>query len=388
MGVQSSSLAVCWRSASLREAMITWAPAASSPWAIIRPIPREPPVTSARLPETSNSSAVDWRLDDTARILCESGAMKVAYRHGLHELRDGIFAYLQPDGSWGWSNAGLITGAATSLLVDTLFDLHLTREMLESMRPVTQSQPIEQAMNTHGNGDHWYGNDLLPDGIPIIASRDAIEEMRSLTPAAMSALVAAELEPELAGFVEHAFGPFDFSGIEGRLPSVSFTDRHELRVGEREVRLIELGPAHTPGDAIAHVPDAGVVFTGDLLFIEGTPIMWAGPVSNWLDACRRILELDAEVLVPGHGPVTDASGVRDVERYLRYVRDEAQSRFAAGMDAEAAADDIDVSEFRDWGDPERIAVNVATIYRELDPATPPPNPVELITRMARYRARH
>ncbi|HEV3128595.1 MAG TPA: MBL fold metallo-hydrolase [Solirubrobacteraceae bacterium] len=314
--------------------------------------------------------------------------MKVAYARGLHELGDGLFAYLQPDGSWGWSNAGLITGSGTSLLIDTLFDLRLTREMLERMRPVTANQPIQQAMNTHGNGDHWYGNDLLPDGIPIVATQNALEEMQALPPSTFHALTSAELEPELARFVHHAFGRFDFSGIEGRLPSVSFTDRHELRVGERPVSLIELGPAHTAGDAIAHVADAGVVFTGDLLFIEATPIMWAGPVANWLNACERILELDAAVLVPGHGPVTDASGVRDVQRYLRYVRDEAQARFDAGLDAEAASDDIDLSDFRDWGDPERLAVNVATIYRDLDPAAPAANPVELIARMARWRARH
>ncbi len=314
--------------------------------------------------------------------------MKVAYQRGLHELGDGLFAYLQPDGSWGWSNAGLITGSGTSLLIDTLFDLALTREMLERMRPVTATEPIQQAMNTHGNGDHWYGNDLLPDGIPIVATQNALEEMQALPPSTFHALTSAELDPELGGFVQHAFGRFDFSGIEGRLPTVSFTDHHELFVGERAVTLIELGPAHTAGDAIAHVADAGVVFTGDLLFIEATPIMWAGPVTNWLNACERILELDAAVLVPGHGPVTDASGVRDVQRYLRYVRDEAQARFDAGLDDEAAADDIDLSDFRDWGDPERIAVNVATIYRDLDPAAPAANPVELIARMARWRARH
>ena len=78
--------------------------------------------------------------------------MKVAYERGLHELGDGLFAFLQPDGTWGWSNAGLIAADGTSLLVDTLFDLRLTREMLEAMRPVTERSPIGQAMNTHGNG--------------------------------------------------------------------------------------------------------------------------------------------------------------------------------------------------------------------------------------------
>lgn len=314
--------------------------------------------------------------------------MDVAYRRGLHELGDGLYAYLQPDGSWGWSNAGLITAPGTSLLIDTLFDLRLTQDMLDAMRPLTEANPIQQAMNTHGNGDHWYGNDLLPRGIPIIATTSAVEDMRALPPATMRVLTSAELEGELAEFAQHAFGQFDFSGIEGRLPTESFTGRQDLRVGDREVRLIELGPAHTPGDAIAYVPDADVVFTGDLLFIDGTPIMWAGPVSNWLAACDQILALDARVLVPGHGPVTDHSGVRDVQRYLVYLRDQAGARFAAGMDAETAAEDIDIADFADWGDPERIAVNVATIYRELDPDAPAANPVELLSRMARWRARH
>ena len=136
------------------------------------------------------------------------------------------------------------------------------------------------------------------------------------------------------------------------------------------------------------MPDAGVVFTGDILFIEGTPIMWDGPVANWLAACDRIIELGARTIVPGHGPVTDDSGVRDVQRYLTYVRDEARQRFDGGMDETAAADDIDLTDFRDWGDPERIAVNVATIYRELDPSLPALTPPELFVRMAQWSARH
>ena len=316
--------------------------------------------------------------------------MKIAYERGLHELGDDLFAYLQPDGGWGWSNAGLITAGGESLLVDTLFDLRLTREMLAAMRPVTERSPIAQAMNTHGNGDHWFGNGLLPDGIPIVASAAALEEMRAIGPNLVHALFnQLDLGPEFDAFAERTMRRFEFEGNEPRVPTESFTGRHDLRVGGgREVQLLELGPAHTKGDAVAYVPDAGVIFTGDILFIEGTPIMWAGPTSNWLTACDRILELDARVIVPGHGPVTDASGVRDVQRYLRYVRDEALARFDAGMDEEAAADDIDISDFREWGDPERIAVNVATIYRERDPSLPEVPVPELFVRMARWSARH
>ncbi|HEV3230007.1 MAG TPA: MBL fold metallo-hydrolase [Solirubrobacteraceae bacterium] len=321
----------------------------------------------------------------------EGARVKVAYERGLHELGDGLFAYLQPDGSWGWSNAGLITGPGTSLLVDTLFDLRLTREMLEAMRPVTDPHPIAAAVNTHGDGDHCFGNQLLPAGAPIYATRAAMEEMQQVPPSLVHTLVTADLGPELAELSEFArniFGSFSFEDIELRLPSSTFEGELGLRVGDRELEFIEVGPAHTAGDAIVHVPDAGVVFTGDILFSERTPIMWRGPVSNWLDACDRILALGARVLVPGHGPVTDDSGVRDVMRYLSHVRDEARARFEAGMDVDRAADDIDVSDFADWGAPERIVVNVDALYRDFDPGRAVTATPELLIGMARWRRRH
>jgi len=304
-----------------------------------------------------------------------------SYTKGLHELGDGLYAYLQPDGGWGWSNAGLVAADGTSLLVDTLFDLKCAREMLESMRAITDRSPIGAAMNTHGNGDHCFGNQLLPAQAPIYATARAAEEMREAPPELLHMLNQTELGQAF-------FGDFDFEGIELREPSETFDGSLDVDVGGRAVRFMELGPAHTGGDAIAFVPDADVVFTGDLLFIGGTPIMWAGPVQNWLDACARILEFGARTLVPGHGPITDDSGVRDVQRYLEYVRDEARKRFDAGMSAADAADDIDIGDYADWGDRERIVVNVESLYREFDPsrdATPPP---ALFAAMAEWRKRH
>ena len=153
------------------------------------------------------------------------------------------------------------------------------------------------------------------------------------------------------------------------------------------VSLVELGPAHTGGDTIVHVPDADLVFTGDLLFNQGTPIVWAD-YDNWIAACDRILELDAAVLVPGHGPVTDASGLRDLRRYLVYVREEARQRFDAGMDEAQAADDIDLSAFSDWGETERIVANVIAAYRAFDPSRPRKTRAELIAAMADWYGRH
>jgi cyclase len=260
--------------------------------------------------------------------------------------------------------------------------------MLEAMAPVTRRSPIDAALNTHANPDHCFGNELLPSATEIYASAASAREMGELSPEMLHALKSAPgMPPDLADFVAHAFGPFDFSNITFRAPSQTFSGSLDLSVGDRTVSFIELGPAHTGGDTIVHVPDAGAVFTGDLLFIDGTPVVWAS-LSNWITACDRILELGAQTLIPGHGPVTDASGARDVRRYLTYIADQARVHFEAGMDSAQAADEIDISDFADWGDPERIAANVVAAYRELDPSLPAATPPELFMRMAGWRAAH
>jgi cyclase len=115
---------------------------------------------------------------------------------------------------------------------------------------------------------------------------------------------------------------------------------------------------------LVYVPDDRTIFTGDILFIEGTPLMWAGPVANWIKACDAIIDLDPEVIVPGHGPLTDLKGVRAVQDYLRYIEREARARFDAGLSVREAALDIALGDFDRWLDAERIAINVDTLYRE------------------------
>ena len=302
------------------------------------------------------------------------------YEKGLHELGNGCYAWLQPDGSWGWSNAGLIRDGDASLLVDTLFDLPLTREMLAAMRRVTDAAPIRTLVNTHANGDHCWGNELVT-GAEIVASRACAEELGQLEPDTMAALLESDELGPAGAFLRKIFGAFDFRGITLTPPTRTFEGELTVQVGAREVRLIEVGPAHTRGDVLVHVPADRTVFTGDILFIGGTPIVWEGPISNWVRACDRILAMDVETIVPGHGPVTDKKGVEGVKRYLEFVSEQASLRYEAGLSVAEAAADIALGEFSSWTDRERIAVNVQTAYRELGSDTRA-NTVELFTLMA------
>lgn len=281
-------------------------------------------------------------------------------------MAEDVWAYLQPDGGWGWSNAGLVGGGGTSILVDTLFDLKLTAEMLAELRKATRSAgAIATVVNTHANGDHCFGNGLV-SGAEIVASKACADEMVDTPPSRLAELMkAAPQLGEVGEFVQRIFGSFSFEGIEVVPPTRTFEGELQLKVGDRRVDLVEVGPAHTRGDVLVHLPEEGVVFTGDILFHGGHPIVWAGPVSSWISACDTILEFGAKTIVPGHGPMASQESVEVFKGYFEWLTKEATVRFEAGMPAGEAALDIDLGPYKDWSEPERMAVNVRSIYREL-----------------------
>lgn len=306
---------------------------------------------------------------------------------GLVELADGVHAYLQPDGSWGWSNSGVVIGDGQSLLVDTLFDIKLTAEMLQTMEPHVARAPISTVVNTHANGDHCYGNQLLAgSAVDFVASEAARHEMEEIPPSTMAMLVKSVPGGNLARFLQHAFGPFDFEGIEIPPVTTTFTGTLDLDIAGVRAELRVVGPAHTRGDLIVWLPDQQIVFAGDILFVGGTPIMWAGPIGNWIAACDLITDLEPNVIVPGHGPLTDTRGVADVAEYLTFVRDAVGERHEAGMTPVEASRDIDVAingtRFAHWSDRERLVVTVHAAWRELEPDYQAPDALSLLRAMA------
>ena len=288
------------------------------------------------------------------------------FRKGICDLGNNIYCYLQPDGGWGWSNAGLIVDGDESLIVDTLFDEDLTLEMLKSMKTVEPKaiKNVIALVNSHSNGDHCNGNNCVKTK-EIISSKATLDEMSHESPEMMATLIKEAPNMGLLGkYFLDCFGDFNFEGVTKKLPNSTFSGEIKKNVGNKIVELIEVGPAHTNGDVLVYVPSDKVVFTGDILFIEGHPILWAGPVNNWINACERIISMKVDFVVPGHGPVTDKRGVRAVRDYLIYIDAESRKRFESGMNALEAARDTSLESFSSWGDEERIAVNVNSLYRE------------------------
>jgi glyoxylase-like metal-dependent hydrolase (beta-lactamase superfamily II) len=310
------------------------------------------------------------------------------YTKGLHEIGSGSWAYLLPDGGWGWSNSGLVTDGNHSMLVDTMFDLKTTREMLDSMGHASAAaQRIDILVNSHADGDHTWGNQLVP-GARIIASAATAKEFSNVDPLKIHALVS---NPQLYGegvrYVAEWMGPdrFDFSNIVLAPPTEVFEQKMHLKVGDKDVHLINVGPAHTAGDTLVHVVQDKVLYTGDILFIGVHPAIWDGSIDGWIEACDRILTLDVDYIVPGHGPITDKNGVVIYKNYLQMLRREARLRFDAGIPVEEAAIDIALTApFTDWLLPERVAGSVNFLYRQFGSPDTTDDMMTIFAMLARY----
>jgi cyclase len=292
---------------------------------------------------------------------------EIPFKQGLHELSNNCHVWLEPDGGWGFSNSGLIVGKRESLLVDTLFDPPMTVNMIAQMHDLIADRPITRLFNTHSDGDHWFGNQIVANA-EIIASEVSAEEMHLKGPDTIERL--RQLPGKTGDFAREAFGPFAWEDVTPTFPTTTFTTEMALDVGGIEVQLLNLGPAHTGGDAIAWVPSSKTLFAGDLLFNGGTPIVWAGPVEGWVRACDVMEELAAEIVVPGHGPVTGVATIRLIRDYLHYIVAQATEMFHAGVPAAEAARRIPLGRFAELEANERIVQNVLCVYYELDASMP------------------
>lgn len=327
----------------------------------------------------------------------------------LRELAPNVFGYFQPDGSWGLSNAGLILGRPGTVLVDTLFDYLHTRRMLDAMSKVReQSRPIDIVVNTHADGDHCYGNALLR-GSRIIASEATKREMLEMRPKKLATLMAVaktinamgSLQRPLRSLLEflhlkgaanlvdaapytlRAFADFDFRDIELELPNETFEETLTLNLGDRVVELTKLGPTHTQGDVVAYIPDARVLFAGDILFSGLHPLVWAGSIANCIAACEKIAALDVEIIVPGHGPVMNRTGVTEHIQYFKALMAEVQALIAQDVPEPEAARRLVSQGFGSRGLVERLAVNVNAAYRELHAKPRSRNVIGQFAEMAR-----
>lgn len=280
----------------------------------------------------------------------------------LQQIAHDVYTCLQDERGLGTSNSGFINRGG-GLVVDTFWDLPHTRAMIDHYATIWR-EPPRRVANTHHNGDHCWGNQLFA-GAEIIGHRRCAESFAKEQPATMQALrgLRDHSDPSLAA-IANALAEWDFTGIELTPPTTLVDDRLSLDLDGIAVELIYVGPAHTAGDLLVHLPAERIVFTGDILFRLCTPIGWEGTFAKWCAALDHIIDLRPDVVVPGHGPLCSVDGAKEMKAYLEYVRSEAEAFYDAGVPALEAAKKIDLGPYAGWTEPERILFNVERAYRE------------------------
>jgi cyclase len=288
----------------------------------------------------------------------------------VQEVSDGVFAYVQPDGTWFINNTGFLVGAAGVTSIDTCSTERRTRAYLDAIKAVSD-RPVRTLLSTHHHGDHTYGNYLLPAATIVGHERTR------------AAVLAAGAPANRA-----VWEPVDWGDVVVAPPFLTYTDGVTLWVDELKCEVRHVGgPAHTSDDSIVWIPERGVLFCGDLLFNGGTPFVMMGSVKGAIDVLETFVRpLGATTIVPGHGPVAGPGLIDDVVGYLRMVLDIAAAGLAAGLSPLDAARQADLGGYTDLTDRERIVGNLHRAYAEMT-GTPPGGPIDLagaVTDMVAY----
>jgi cyclase len=276
------------------------------------------------------------------------------------EVSDGVYAYLQPDGSWWINNTGFLVGERGVISIDACSTERRTRDYLAAIERVTD-RPVRTLINTHHHGDHTFGNGLFT-GATIVAHERARDEMAAFGP------------PGQLPF----WSPVDWGNLELALPFLTFTDGVTVWSDQLRCEVRHVGTAaHTTNDSIVWLPERSVLFCGDLLFNGGTPFLLMGSVTGAIEVLDRVLRpLGAETIVPGHGGVAGPELIDQVHGYLTFVLDTARQAKAAGLSPLDAARQVELGGYAELLDRERIVGNLHRAYADLD-GQPPGAPIDL-----------
>lgn len=267
------------------------------------------------------------------------------------EVSDGVFAYIQHDGSWCLNNPAFVTAGDQVIAVDACATERRTRLFRDAIAQISE-QPVRTLINTHAHLDHTFGNYLFAEDAVIVGHANCRAEI-------------LHDAPQLPDRARQMFPSVEWGAIEVVAPSVTFEERLSLYAGELELQLIYVSPAHTNTDAIVWLPERKLVIAGDIVFHQGTPFALMGSVAGWLDALERVRALGAETIIPGHGPVAGPEVLDDVADYLRFVQQSAKAGYEGGASPLNVARDLDLGRFGEWTDTERIVGNLHRAYSEL-----------------------
>lgn len=252
------------------------------------------------------------------------------------------------------NNAGFLVGKKEVVVIDSVASVRRAERFLAEIRRITDL-PIRYLVNTHAHVDHLWTNHLFHPSLTLCHSRCREDTLKEVDPHLYLAL----------------FPQLEVEGVRASPQDLTFEESltlyQETEEGEREIRMVHPGPAHTYGDLFLHLPREGVVFCGDLLFSPPcTPFALMGSVRGSIQALELLRSLRARVYVPGHGNLSwGEEALEEAGEYLRLVWREAERGVREGKTVEEVMGEMDLGKYASWTEGERLLGNLERAYREL-----------------------
>ncbi|MBF0462554.1 MAG: MBL fold metallo-hydrolase [Magnetococcales bacterium] len=250
----------------------------------------------------------------------------------LTRLADNVYAYVgsqdaAPTHSFA-ANAGIVIGRDGVLVVDTLISAKEGERFLADIRAVTD-KPIRYVVNTHTHLDHALGNSVFAkQGATIIAHE------------ADRTLLATQGAAILQKASNYGLKPEDMAGTEIAVPTLAFSERMTIDLGDETVQLLRFAPSHTVGSLVVYLPAKKLLFSGDILFTDFHPNLVDGDLDGWVKTLDNLLAMEMEQIVPGHGPLSTKKDLQEMKAYILLFDSKAKELAATAQDAEATAAEL------------------------------------------------
>jgi glyoxylase-like metal-dependent hydrolase (beta-lactamase superfamily II) len=250
----------------------------------------------------------------------------------LTKIADGVYSYVDtknstPQNSFG-ANAGIIIGKDGIVVIDTLVSSKEAKRFIKDIRAISK-KPIKYVVNTHYHLDHTFGNaDFKGLGTVIISH---INDSNNLK---------AHGETALKNAKNYGLSEEDMKGTRIAYPALAFTDRMEIDLGDQKIELIYIKPSHTDGSILVYLPDKKILFAGDILFTGYHPFIGDGNIDEWIKTLDYIMTMDVEIIIPGHGSLSNKKDIEDMKNYLIAFDKKAKELATKSNDAEHIASEI------------------------------------------------
>ncbi|MBI3354820.1 MAG: MBL fold metallo-hydrolase [Nitrospirae bacterium] len=290
-------------------------------------------------------------------ILIVAAPLSSSAETGIKKVTNSVYAYLGymdeiTKSNEGFiSNCGFIVTDEGVVVVDTQLTPDLGRKLLSEIRKVT-NKPVKYVINTHFHPDHFFGNQVFKDTAVIISHENTRTH------------ILDRGEFAIKTFRERLGELFDDAEVV--LPMVTFNNKLTIHLGGRKIEISYFGRGHTDGDAIVYVPDEKVVFAGDLVNNGRLPFIGDGHSGDLVETLKKMDALDVNLVIPGHGYVSDKTGIAKSREFIEDLRAEVKKYIENGKSLQQTINEIKMPKYNELGRHDLLPRNAKKVYLEFE----------------------